>query len=105
MRFGMLHLFENPIDKSSSTRPPTATRRFSTIPSRFVSTAIQIDTSRLASASISAWERTGTVEAGKLVDLLVADGDPSVDITVLTDAMNLKTILKAGNFVKDELTL
>ncbi len=46
----------------------------------------------------------GTVEAGKLADLLVVDGDPSVDITVLTDAHNIKAILKGGAFVKDELT-
>jgi len=49
-------------------------------------------------------DELGTVEAGKLADLLVVDGDPSVDITVLTDATNLKAILKGGDFVKDELT-
>lgn len=48
-------------------------------------------------------EELGTVEAGKLADLLVVDGDPSIDITVLTDAANLKAIVKGGNFVKDEL--
>ena len=46
----------------------------------------------------------GTVEAGKLADLLVVDGDPSVDITLLTDAANIKAILKGGDFVKDELS-
>jgi imidazolonepropionase-like amidohydrolase len=49
-------------------------------------------------------EELGTVEAGKLADLLVVDGDPSIDISVLTDAANLKAILKGGDFVKDELT-
>ncbi len=49
-------------------------------------------------------EELGTVEVGKLADLLVVDGDPSVDITVLTHATNLKAILKGGDFVKDELT-
>ena len=48
-------------------------------------------------------DELGTVEAGKLADLLVVDGDPSVDITVLTDSTNLKAILKGGEFAKDEL--
>ena len=46
----------------------------------------------------------GTVEKGKLADLLVVDGDPSVDIGVLRDRDNLKAILKGGHFVKDNLS-
>ena len=46
----------------------------------------------------------GTVEAGKLADLLVVDGDPSVDIGVLRDRDNLKAIVKGGHFVKDQLS-
>jgi len=45
----------------------------------------------------------GSVEAGKLADLLVVDGDPSVDITVLGVPDRLRAILKSGAFVKDEL--
>ena len=45
----------------------------------------------------------GTVEPGKLADLLVVDGDPSVDIAVLQDRDKLRAILKGGAFVKDEL--
>ncbi|HCU88331.1 MAG TPA: amidohydrolase [Gammaproteobacteria bacterium] len=42
----------------------------------------------------------GTVEEGKLADLLVVDGDPSRDLRVLQDRDNLKAILKGGDFVK-----
>jgi imidazolonepropionase-like amidohydrolase len=38
----------------------------------------------------------GTVEAGKLADLLVVDGDPSQDITVLADPANIRTVIKGG---------
>lgn len=49
-------------------------------------------------------EDLGGVEEGKIADLLVVDGDPSVDIAVLKDPVrNLKAILKDGRFVKDEL--
>ena len=44
----------------------------------------------------------GSVEAGKLADLLVVDGDPSVDITVLGVPERLRAIVKGGSFVKDE---
>jgi len=45
----------------------------------------------------------GTIEAGKLADLLVVDGDPSDDITVLADPDNLLAIVKDGAFVEDRL--
>jgi imidazolonepropionase-like amidohydrolase len=45
----------------------------------------------------------GTLEPGKLADLLVVDGDPSIDVAVLQDRTNLHAILKGGHFVKDAL--
>jgi imidazolonepropionase-like amidohydrolase len=44
----------------------------------------------------------GTVTAGKLADLLVVDGDPVADISVLRDGGRLVAIMKDGRFVKDE---
>jgi imidazolonepropionase-like amidohydrolase len=48
-------------------------------------------------------DELGTVEAGKLADLLVVDGDPLADITCLQDRDKLHAILKGGLFVKDAL--
>jgi imidazolonepropionase-like amidohydrolase len=49
-------------------------------------------------------DELGTIETGKIADLLIVDGDPSVDITVLKDPVrNLHAIMKDGRFVKDEL--
>jgi imidazolonepropionase-like amidohydrolase len=45
----------------------------------------------------------GTVTAGKLADLLVIDGDPVADISVLRDGSRIKAIVKNGRFMKDEL--
>ena len=45
----------------------------------------------------------GTIEKGRLADLLVVDGDPTVDITVLQDRERLLGIMKGGRFYKDAL--
>jgi imidazolonepropionase-like amidohydrolase len=45
----------------------------------------------------------GTVSAGKVADLLVVDGDPVADISVLADRSRIVAIMKDGRFVKDEL--
>ena len=45
----------------------------------------------------------GTVTVGKLADLLVVDGDPIADISVLADRSRIVAIMKDGRFMKDEL--
>jgi imidazolonepropionase-like amidohydrolase len=45
----------------------------------------------------------GRVAPGLLADLLVVDGDPSVDITVLGVPARLRAIVKGGVFVKGEM--
>jgi len=48
-------------------------------------------------------EDLGTVERGKLADLLVVDGNPLEDIAVLQNRENLKLIMKEGKQIKNEL--
>jgi imidazolonepropionase-like amidohydrolase len=43
----------------------------------------------------------GTVEEGKQADLVIVDGDPLSDIAVLADAERIRTVVKAGEVVKD----
>jgi len=45
----------------------------------------------------------GTVEQGKLADLLVVEGNPLDDISILQNPDNLKLIMKEGNTIKNEL--
>ena len=43
----------------------------------------------------------GTLEAGKLADLLVVDGDPLRDVTVLQDRERVRLVLKEGQVFRD----
>jgi imidazolonepropionase-like amidohydrolase len=45
----------------------------------------------------------GTVEEGKLADLLVVEGNPLEDISVLRKKANLKLIMKGGRITKNSL--
>ena len=48
--------------------------------------------------------KLGVVEEGALADLLLVDGDPTVDIRVLEDpAKNLLIVMKDGTIDKDAL--
>jgi imidazolonepropionase-like amidohydrolase len=49
-------------------------------------------------------DELGTIEAGKLADLLVINGDPVKDITVLQNRDNLDVVMKDGKFVECKLT-
>lgn len=41
---------------------------------------------------------TGTLEAGKLADLLIVDGDPTHDVTVLQDLARIRAVVRGGVF-------
>jgi imidazolonepropionase-like amidohydrolase len=49
-------------------------------------------------------DELGTIEVGKLADLLVVNGDPVKDITILQDRANLDVVMKGGKFVECQLT-
>jgi len=46
----------------------------------------------------------GTLEAGKIADFVVCDGDPLTDIGVLGEPQNVVVVAKAGVVYKNELT-
>ena len=45
-------------------------------------------------------DKTGTIEAGKLADIIVVNGDPLRDITVLQNADNVEIVMLEGNIEK-----
>jgi imidazolonepropionase-like amidohydrolase len=46
-------------------------------------------------------DKIGTVQKGKLADLILVDGDPLADISVLTEAENIRLVMQEGRVVKD----
>ena len=48
-------------------------------------------------------DEVGTLEAGKLADVIIVDGDPLEDIRILQDQDNVKVVLQSGRVVKGEL--
>jgi imidazolonepropionase-like amidohydrolase len=40
----------------------------------------------------------GTVEAGRLADLLLVDGDPTTDVTILEDVSRIEAVMQDGSF-------
>jgi imidazolonepropionase-like amidohydrolase len=46
-------------------------------------------------------DRIGTVQEGKQADLVIVDGDPLSDISVLADANRIRQVIKQGEVVKD----
>ena len=46
-------------------------------------------------------EDWGTLEQGKAADLLVVDGDPSSDVTILRDKDRIQAIVQDGRFHKN----
>jgi imidazolonepropionase-like amidohydrolase len=47
----------------------------------------------------------GTIEKGKLADLLVVDGDPVADIDLLGDPANLAVVMQGGRFITNRLAV
>jgi imidazolonepropionase-like amidohydrolase len=56
---------------------------------------------RNAAAALGALDRLGTLEPGKLADLLVVEGEPDRDVRVLQDPARLLVVMKEGQIVVD----
>jgi imidazolonepropionase-like amidohydrolase len=60
-----------------------------------------VSATRTASECLGWQDRLGTLEPGKLADLVICDADPLADITVLQDSARIPTVIKGGERVKD----
>jgi imidazolonepropionase-like amidohydrolase len=65
--------------------------------------ATLIATTRTNAELLGIADETGTVEPGKIADLLVVDGDPLEDISVLQDLEHMPVVMKAGEFHRRSL--
>ena len=57
----------------------------------------------LAAECIGREREIGTVEKGKLADLIVVDGDPLSDVTVLQNLERIALVLKGGEIAANRL--
>jgi imidazolonepropionase-like amidohydrolase len=64
---------------------------------------VLIATTRVNAELFGLADRLGTVEAGKLADLIVVDGRPWEDIDVFAKPTAVPVVLKGGRLVKHEL--
>ncbi len=62
-----------------------------------------VSTTKIASECIHLQHDVGTLEPGKLADLLIVDGDPLTDIKVLQDKAKLALIMRGGNVHKNAM--
>ncbi len=60
-----------------------------------------VATTRVAAECLGWHERVGTVEAGKLADLVIAAKDPLADIRSLEKPENIAVVMQDGKVVKD----
>lgn len=60
-----------------------------------------IAATRTASELLGISDEVGTLETGKLADLVVTDADPIRDIHALADPSRIEIVMKAGAFMKD----
>jgi len=58
-----------------------------------------LSTTRLAAESLGTLDRVGTIEPGKLADVLLVNGDPLADVRVLQAPGNIHLVMKDGDVV------
>jgi imidazolonepropionase-like amidohydrolase len=46
-------------------------------------------------------DKTGTIQTGKLADIIIVDGDPLSDITILQNVQNIKMVMLEGRIEID----
>jgi imidazolonepropionase-like amidohydrolase len=55
---------------------------------------------KLGAEAMRMQDRIGTLEAGKYADLIVVDGDPLADVSILEDRTNITHVMKGGEFFR-----
>lgn len=58
-----------------------------------------ISATKIGAEALGVENKIGTLEEGKLADILLVEGNPLDDITVLLDKNNVKMIIKEGSIV------
>ncbi len=59
-------------------------------------------TTRVAAECLGWGDQVGTIEAGKLADIVISKADPLADIRSLEEVDNMVVVMKDGQVVKDQ---
>jgi imidazolonepropionase-like amidohydrolase len=57
---------------------------------------------RIAARVLGLEKELGTIEEGKLADLVMVEGNPLEDITALLKPESVRLVMQGGRLVKDE---
>ena len=60
-----------------------------------------IAATRIGAEALGLQDEIGTLRPGKRADLLIVDGDPSKDVTILRDQSNIKLVMQSGRIAAD----
>ncbi len=60
-----------------------------------------VASTKTAADCVALGDKIGTLEAGKLADVLIVDGDPAADIKVLEDKERIEIVMQEGRVVVD----
>ena len=60
-----------------------------------------ISATRINAQLLGMQDHLGTLEAGKIADLIAVKGNPLEDVSLLKDASNVAMVIQAGRVVKD----
>ena len=63
-----------------------------------------VATTRAPAQLLGVLDRLGTLEGGKLADVVAVEGDPLSEISLFNDVQRVRLVVKAGQIVKDRLT-
>ena len=58
-----------------------------------------LQATKIAAEALGLEDKIGTLEKGKLADVIVVNGNPLKDITVLRDVSNIRIVMKEGSIV------
>ena len=60
-----------------------------------------VATTKVAAECLGWQDKVGTLNAGKLADVIISKADPLFDVHVLEDVNNIGLVMKDGRIVKD----